>query len=573
MRNETQGYAFSALWASTSIASRNPNRAHSTRDQQGASAMNAGSSERPKVFISYARVDGSALAEELALALEVVRFNAHLDSQDIVGAEDWERRLDTLIQQADIVLFILTPCSVQSERCAWEVARAEALAKRIVPVIGAAVDNACVPSALQRLNYIDFTAGHSFARSLGHLADALRLDIAWIREHTRLGELARRWQARDGSDALLLRGDELAAAQTWAAKWTPEAPPLTESHRAFIAASLDAEARRKDDQRRQNEAMARANQDLADALRHREEALVQVRRRTLAVGGTAVLLSAGIVGMAWRAQQAEQRSVERRVARESLRRDISGQVVAYAASMGQAAMDSMGPGGGSPYSSALLAELDAPNVSLWTALSQASVKVMEATKRRQRPFISSDMNGDLFLMRPSPTRKVAALLIASGRFGRPEWPQLEGVYRDVKAWNGFLVAHGFKDRITLLEDPPRAPVLDAISSVRMAAAHTSTDSTGAFLPVGLRLSESAPAPHGDFATGAPPDTLLVVFYSGMGFRVGADLFLAVADTGAGTDRTSEPARVANSVVPVSAIEAAMRESAAASVLILDTNFF
>jgi hypothetical protein len=532
--------------------------------------MNLESSERPKVFISYARVDGSALAEELVLALAVLRFDAYFDRHDIAAAEDWERRLDTLIQQADTVLFILTPRSVQSERCAWEVARAEALAKRIVPVIGAGVDDTRVPETLQRLNYIDFTAGHSFARSLGQLADALRLDIAWIREHTRLGELARRWQGRNASDALLLRGDELAAAQAWAAKWTPDAPPLTELHRAFIAASLDAEACRENDLRRQNEAMARANQDLAAALRGREEALVQVRRRTLAAGAGAVLLSAGIVGMAWRERQAEQRSVEKRAERESLRRDISGQVVAYAASPGQPGMDSLGPGNLSPYSSALLAELDAPNVSLWSALSQASVKVMESTERRQRPFISSDMNGDLFLMRPSPTRKVAALLIAAGKFVNPDLPRLQGVYHDVRAWNGFLVAHGFKDRITVLEDPPRARVLDAIGSVRTAAAATAADSAWALRPVGLRLSASAA--EGNVETGAPPDTLLVAFYSGIGFRVGAERFLAVADTGAGADPNSETANLADSALPVSTIEAALRKSAAASILILDTNF-
>jgi hypothetical protein len=46
------------------------------------------------------------------------------------------------------------------------------------------------------------------------LAEALRQNVEWIREHTRLSEAAARWQARDrgtgAANDLLLRGDELA---------------------------------------------------------------------------------------------------------------------------------------------------------------------------------------------------------------------------------------------------------------------------------------------------------------------------------------------------------------------------
>jgi hypothetical protein len=171
--------------------------------------------EKPRIFISYARSDSSALAEELVAGLQVAGFEPYLDRHDIAAAEDWEARLGGLIQGADTVLFILSPAAVKSERCAWEVDRAAEFGKRVIPIVGKPTPEAEVPERLRRLNYIFFREGQSFARPLAELAAALRQDVEWIREHTRLTEAAARWQARirgAGADDLLLRGEELTAA-------------------------------------------------------------------------------------------------------------------------------------------------------------------------------------------------------------------------------------------------------------------------------------------------------------------------------------------------------------------------
>ena len=44
--------------------------------------------EKPGIFISYARSDSSALAEELVDGLEVAGFRPFLDRHDIAAAED-----------------------------------------------------------------------------------------------------------------------------------------------------------------------------------------------------------------------------------------------------------------------------------------------------------------------------------------------------------------------------------------------------------------------------------------------------------------------------------------------------
>src|SRR5215831_18293468 len=165
-------------------------------DRNGGEVMQA-TAEKPGIFISYARSDSSALAEELVAGLELAGFEPYLDRHDIAAAEDWEARLGALIQSADTIVFILSPAAVRSERCAWEVERAAGLGKRLIPVQGKPVPEADVPERLKRLNYIFFNEGQSFARPLRELAEALRQDVEWIREHTRLGESAARWQARD----------------------------------------------------------------------------------------------------------------------------------------------------------------------------------------------------------------------------------------------------------------------------------------------------------------------------------------------------------------------------------------
>jgi formylglycine-generating enzyme required for sulfatase activity len=210
-----------------------------------------------RVFVSYSRKD-DAFAQELVTGLDVVGFQPYLDKHDIAAGEDWEARLSRLIEAADTVVFIISPDAVASDRCAWEVKRTAELQKRLLPIVWRVVPEAEVPPRLKQLNYIFFDKPHSFAPSLAALTKALRTDLGWIREHTRLGEMALRWQDRARSGALLLRGEELHAAKDWLKaqpRYAPEPPLLTHE---FIKASEDAEDARVSAQRKQLDEVAAA---------------------------------------------------------------------------------------------------------------------------------------------------------------------------------------------------------------------------------------------------------------------------------------------------------------------------
>src|SRR5436853_464652 len=87
-----------------------------------------------RVFISYARED-SSFAERLLKKLEENGFQAYLDRRDIFPAEPWQERISKLIASADTIIFVLSPDSVASAICAWEVAESEQLSKRLLPVL------------------------------------------------------------------------------------------------------------------------------------------------------------------------------------------------------------------------------------------------------------------------------------------------------------------------------------------------------------------------------------------------------------------------------------------------------
>jgi len=222
--------------------------------------------DKLKVFISYSRRDAADFADELVAGLELAGFAPFIDRHDIKAGELWEDRLGGLIEQSDTVVFVITPEAVKSERCNWEVERALQLSKRLLPVVHKPVPESEIPETLRRRNFVRFDTGRALTRSITELAEALRLDLDWIREHTRLGELATRWGTRKQPEFLLLRGDDLDSAKLWITKRSEFAPAVTDAQRMFIAASEDAEGARLKDARAQLAATARQQRRAARLL-------------------------------------------------------------------------------------------------------------------------------------------------------------------------------------------------------------------------------------------------------------------------------------------------------------------
>ena len=134
------------------------------------------------VFISYSR-DDLAFADQLDAALRPAGFETTIDRDGISPGEDWQKRLGGLIRDADTVIFVLSPSSARSDVCAWEVAEAVRLGKRILPVLCRPLESENPPPHLAELNYIFFYAepkspSSGWGTGLGMLASALNTDRA-----------------------------------------------------------------------------------------------------------------------------------------------------------------------------------------------------------------------------------------------------------------------------------------------------------------------------------------------------------------------------------------------------------
>ena len=258
--------------------------------------VSAAEDRKLRVFISYSRKDED-FAQELLAGLEVVGFEPYLDKHDIAAGEDWEARLGRLIEAADTVVFVISPDAVASERCAWEVERTVTLKKRLLPIVWRRVDEAQVPPRLKQLNYLFFDRPLMSVPPLVALATALRTDLDWIREHTRTGEAALRWDGRGRNEALLFRGEELAAAKTWLASPPQYGPEPTLLHHEFIKAGEDAEAARTSSERQRLEEMAAALKREKAAQEEREKALRRGQRALAAAAGLFLCIIVGAIGV------------------------------------------------------------------------------------------------------------------------------------------------------------------------------------------------------------------------------------------------------------------------------------
>jgi hypothetical protein len=196
------------------------------------------------VFISYSRKD-LEFAKRLVGALEWHGLKINIDERDLPTLQDWRRELLGFIAEADAVVFIVSPQSIRSPMCAWEVGQVAQLNKRLAPVVLERVDDDRIPEAIAKINYLFFDPPNDFDMQCAKLAAALQTDIGWVKDHTRLGGLARRWDQQGRRASMLLRGKDIKEAESWLAQRPKFAPEVVDLQRLFIRRSRKSQRQRK----------------------------------------------------------------------------------------------------------------------------------------------------------------------------------------------------------------------------------------------------------------------------------------------------------------------------------------
>jgi TIR domain len=123
---------------------------------------------RPDAFISYSREDAE-FVDRLEADLRAREFDFWVDRRRIEGGREWEQEITRAIERYSLVIAVLSPPAVRSPNVRFERDEALRLAKRIVPVLYKVCP---FPSALEKLQWIDFTDANTYARSLKELVYA-----------------------------------------------------------------------------------------------------------------------------------------------------------------------------------------------------------------------------------------------------------------------------------------------------------------------------------------------------------------------------------------------------------------
>jgi hypothetical protein len=109
-----------------------------------------------KIFISY-RTINRALVTQLVNDLSETGYTVWYD-QELTGGQNWWNGILHNIQQCDLLIFALTPQSIDSYPCRLEYSYANALGKPIIPVELIKVSFSLLPEILmerQIINYVD----------------------------------------------------------------------------------------------------------------------------------------------------------------------------------------------------------------------------------------------------------------------------------------------------------------------------------------------------------------------------------------------------------------------------------
>lgn len=225
------------------------------------------------IFISYSRVD-----QEFALRLRET-FEKHglqvwLDLSNIDKGEEWWAKIKRGIDETSNVVFIVSPDSMGSEVCNWELQHALNSGKRLIPVIYRTIflendldefvdelkatlyrrkwDDLANEnwSVLRSRNWITLN-DEIFETNIGELLEAVQKDLTHLQVHTEVLRRAREWeQAGKGQiDGLLLTGEKLTEAEAWLGFSQDKDPRPTKLHHEYIQISVDAREKRESEQK------------------------------------------------------------------------------------------------------------------------------------------------------------------------------------------------------------------------------------------------------------------------------------------------------------------------------------
>ncbi|HEY9651943.1 MAG TPA: TIR domain-containing protein, partial [Coleofasciculaceae cyanobacterium] len=170
-----------------------------------------------QVFLAYAHEDKPVM-EQIRNSLRREGFTVWTNTTDIQTGEAFEKAIGRGIEQADNIVYLLSPDALNSEYCQQEFNYALSLNKRIIPVLVRETELQQIPTVIKSLQYIDITdnvQSEDYRLDENQLIKILHQDEAYYRQHKVLLVKALNWQRQSNNPSILLRGYNLCQAEAW----------------------------------------------------------------------------------------------------------------------------------------------------------------------------------------------------------------------------------------------------------------------------------------------------------------------------------------------------------------------
>jgi WD40 repeat protein len=201
-----------------------------------------------EVFISYARED-APFVRRLYEDLTQNKRQVWVDWEDIPLTADWLAEAYAGIQGADTFIFVISPASVRSGPCTLELEHALENNKRLVPILRQEVseseDQKMMHKALSAHNWLMCRDQDDYSKAFQSILKAIDTDLNYVKAHTRYIVRATEWEDKGRDASLLLRGNDLHAAESWLKESQLKQPRANELQTKYIQISRRIATRRR----------------------------------------------------------------------------------------------------------------------------------------------------------------------------------------------------------------------------------------------------------------------------------------------------------------------------------------
>jgi TIR domain len=135
-----------------------------------------------KVFISHSGADQDLVesVSDYVRRSGQVPYIAESPNNPDLGKSLWEEKIETALQSSNVILVLWTENSAPSQSVKYEIARATALGKRVIPAVSSRVET---PEILRRLVYVRFDESNRIEAIKSILKSLLDYESEANRQH------------------------------------------------------------------------------------------------------------------------------------------------------------------------------------------------------------------------------------------------------------------------------------------------------------------------------------------------------------------------------------------------------